>query len=511
MKVKTSHPKVIEKLSKSFAGDEGPFPRRSGPLLVEFFNNFGYEDKYRSGFPTRWRYAEERIADLEKKGRIEQFIDEATSIEELLKFNEVSLEYVENLQDEIIEYLNAAVFNITDRHIVKVDGRAKLVRKAEEKPIGEGAFAEVYRLNRESEFYALKQLKREYWSDTEMLHRFKREYEIMKRYNASDRTISVWNYKKEKLSFEMEYADKTLKEYIDEHYHVMNLEWQEHLCEEIILSLNELHPETIHRDLSYNNVLMVKNKPKLADFGLGKDTTRDYSYKTITERGVGTAHFTDPIQLNNIKDACIQTDIYSLGKIIDFVFCGSVVSREHKYSAIVTKATNKDLSKRYSTVGELYDAFVSLKNTPINYNPVDELRQMVREKKISSEKIYSILTRRNVGAIVTELIIADYAASLEIFEVFVMQYEHELEEVFRAMYDDLVGRRLPFPEYDKFGKFSISMLIEISGYSEATVILSEVLEFVASDKNRYPIQRLIKENRNNKQIPAIIRERWETY
>jgi hypothetical protein len=39
-------------------------PYRSGPVLVELFNEFGANDLYGQNFPTRWRYAEEKLHTL---------------------------------------------------------------------------------------------------------------------------------------------------------------------------------------------------------------------------------------------------------------------------------------------------------------------------------------------------------------------------------------------------------------------------------------------------------------
>ncbi|NQX62157.1 protein kinase domain-containing protein [Paenibacillus qinlingensis] len=510
MNVRISHPKIIEMLAKSLSGDEGPFPRRSGPSLVNFFNKFGYNDVYGSGFPTRWRYAEQKLNELVLKGKLEEVMIMALSVEELVSFNEVSLGDVERLQSDIIEFINSNIFNLTDRYIVKTKKDIKFLNKTEVKPLGEGFFAEVYPWIKDGKKYAIKKLKPEFWSDSEVTHRFKREFELMGKYNTSKYTISVYEFTENDNSFLMEFADYTLKEFINEHHHIMNLQWQEHICEGIMLGLMEIHPETIHRDLSYNNVLMIKNEPKLADFGLGKDSTKNYSYKTVTEKGVGTAHFTDPIQLNNIKDASIQTDIYSLGKLIDYIFNGSVVSREHKYSSIVARATNRDLSRRYQNVNELHDAFVNLKNTEINYDPMEELMQMVEQNNIVSEKIYNIFTRKNAGIILTDLILTNYSAALEVFEVFSMQYEHELEKLLYEMFEDLKERKLSFANYDNFGRFSMRMLEELGVYSETTVILSDLLEYVGFTVNRFSIQRLINENRNNKSIPSVIRNRWDS-
>lgn len=47
---------------------------RSGPQLVEFFNNLGFHDRYGQGFPSRWMYTEEKIKHLNGTSGIEKCI-----------------------------------------------------------------------------------------------------------------------------------------------------------------------------------------------------------------------------------------------------------------------------------------------------------------------------------------------------------------------------------------------------------------------------------------------------
>ena len=37
---------------------------RSGPKLIEFFNEFGFNDVYRQGFPSRWIYVDEKLSKI---------------------------------------------------------------------------------------------------------------------------------------------------------------------------------------------------------------------------------------------------------------------------------------------------------------------------------------------------------------------------------------------------------------------------------------------------------------
>jgi hypothetical protein len=56
--------RTIRQLTQIVTGDSKVSPYRSGPDLVQLFNEFGANDVYEQGFPTRWRYAEEKISAM---------------------------------------------------------------------------------------------------------------------------------------------------------------------------------------------------------------------------------------------------------------------------------------------------------------------------------------------------------------------------------------------------------------------------------------------------------------
>lgn len=53
--------KILEKL-RVLINEETE--RRSGPALVSFFNDLGFNDSYGQGFPSRWIYTDERLAKI---------------------------------------------------------------------------------------------------------------------------------------------------------------------------------------------------------------------------------------------------------------------------------------------------------------------------------------------------------------------------------------------------------------------------------------------------------------
>lgn len=56
--------RTISFLAKIITGDNEISFYRSGPQLVDFFNELGFNDVYGQGFPSRWFYTEENIREL---------------------------------------------------------------------------------------------------------------------------------------------------------------------------------------------------------------------------------------------------------------------------------------------------------------------------------------------------------------------------------------------------------------------------------------------------------------
>jgi hypothetical protein len=54
---------ALEKLREIINGDNTD-RYRSGPKLVEFFNRLGFRDTYGQGFPSRWKYTDEKLKQI---------------------------------------------------------------------------------------------------------------------------------------------------------------------------------------------------------------------------------------------------------------------------------------------------------------------------------------------------------------------------------------------------------------------------------------------------------------
>jgi hypothetical protein len=74
-------------LAKVVTGDCGLTPYRSGPVLVQLFNEFGFNDAYGQGFPSRWKYAEDKLRALNGTPALRELINTLFDTREFLEKN----------------------------------------------------------------------------------------------------------------------------------------------------------------------------------------------------------------------------------------------------------------------------------------------------------------------------------------------------------------------------------------------------------------------------------------
>jgi hypothetical protein len=101
--------RTIKRLGQIITGDTKISPYRSGPQLVTFFNEFGCNDVYGKGFPSRWTYAESCIRKFNNSPNLRKIIISALDPRDFLApgvWNEHLPGYVPADINEAINYLN---------------------------------------------------------------------------------------------------------------------------------------------------------------------------------------------------------------------------------------------------------------------------------------------------------------------------------------------------------------------------------------------------------------------
>lgn len=140
------NPDFYEKLARIFCGDDMDlFTYKSGPDLVNFFNsNFGQTDTYVRGFPTRWRYVNQKILEFSSVGKFDSFLNLILSKNYLLTERQISeidaLVHQKKILDELEKLCSVYALKL-----FKKDGIFKLVEiDLDLVEIGKGGFANIY-------------------------------------------------------------------------------------------------------------------------------------------------------------------------------------------------------------------------------------------------------------------------------------------------------------------------------------------------------------------------------
>lgn len=96
---------TLVNMAKVVCGDVEYTPYMSGPEIVHFFNKFGFNEIYASGFPSRWKYTEEKLRELNGTGRLRKIIEETVDPRRYFNFA-ITPDYAARQINEILKFDN---------------------------------------------------------------------------------------------------------------------------------------------------------------------------------------------------------------------------------------------------------------------------------------------------------------------------------------------------------------------------------------------------------------------
>ncbi len=241
--------------------------------------------------------------------------------------------------------------------------------------LGSGSYANVYKYK--DDFYdtifAYKKLTKN--SDAKEIERFKKEFKFLNELNHPN-ILKAFCYLEEKNAYVMEYCDFTLRKYYELYNgnnDILNFESRKNIALQFLKAISYLHnKEILHRDLSYNNILIKKYDNtilvKISDFGLIKDKRSD-----LTSTGSDIKGTIIDDTLVNFKDYNKKNEIYVIGVILFYIFTGkqSLSFDNNGLSNIVRKCVDRNHENRYNNVEEIIVDVKSLNNLNDKQNKIE--------------------------------------------------------------------------------------------------------------------------------------------
>lgn len=253
-------------------------------------------------------------------------------------------------------YYEIPIFTSTDGIELSVNPS----KPANLKLIGEGSYAKVFKYKDEfyNKYFVLKRAKKEL--DTKELERFKREFETMQSFK-NPYILEAYSFNPQKNEYIMEYADFTLKSYIDKHNGNLNMPTRKSIGLQIIKAFKYILDKNIlHRDISPNNILLKEYENgllvvKISDFGLVKEPHSELTNDNTEIKG----SFNDYSDLSKVgfKNYDKHHEIFALTRILFFVATGRTNNNGEK-CPFLDKGTSGNIEERYKTLDELEQAFL---------------------------------------------------------------------------------------------------------------------------------------------------------
>lgn len=234
-------------------------------------------------------------------------------------------------------------------------------------PIGQGGFGHVFLATIRSadrnngDRLAIKLMLPDKLSDKELVRRFEREI----------RTMRALSHKHVLPVLDSGYSDDdgwwytmpiaeggSLSSHMQQNPGGLALTEALEVMRMICSGVEAIHSANyLHRDLSPGNVLKRGDNWLVADFGLSVAVNRDTTILTQTFYGAGTEAFYAPEQWGGLRDVTKAADIYSMGKLLQFMTTGqrpfSEPSLAHPLRRLIMQATNSNAAERHSSATEL--------------------------------------------------------------------------------------------------------------------------------------------------------------
>ena len=480
---------TLKYIAQVFCGDiTGFYAYKSGPNLVSFFNNwFDFRDVYGQGFPSRWAYVYDKLVNLVNRGRIDTFFN--IVLEKTYLMSDLGITEVEAAEksEEILSEFNRSLG--TDQYIIVHNGNDyHLIERNEDLVlIGSGGFANVYR--QKTTGLIIKKLKDDFITDEGIRSRFKREFSITKSLQDLHGIIAVFSYDEGSCSYTMESAEQTLEDYVRNNR--LTDEIKLNCIRQVLFIMTEVHKrDVIHRDLSPNNIFIISGMLKIADFGLGKDLNVFTSHQTLYTNAVGQYYYCAPEQFMMLRDADKRSDVYSLGRIINFIMNGDPRNSNHIFRSVAEKATNSDAAYRYADAGQLA---IFLEKSVAYHTQENRTEQI--ERKIQShtydEDVESYIYDMN-GEQLSKFLLSGKTGASEVLVAFMRTSEDHAQHIIQSIESSFRDVCKTFEANDPFASFSSRVLRgDFSFVVKETA--ATILRYVAWDVNRFYAQHIVED------------------
>jgi len=223
------------------------------------------------------------------------------------------------------------------------------------------------------------------------------------------------------------------------------------------------------------------------------------SHQTIFTNAVGQYYYCAPEQFMLLRDGDKKSDVYSLGRILNFIMTGNPRNSNHVFRSVSEKATSSDAVYRYADAGQMLSFFEKTVAFNQNTDKVTIVKDLM-QKNIFNQSVEEFIYEQSGQEICRWIINKEtgYDRALRAFMSIDNDHACHIIQMIDKEYQDVCQS---FPSYDPIANFAYSV---IGNYSYlVSEIAANILRYIAIDINRFHAQHLIERLINDGLEPAI--------
>lgn len=307
--------------------------------------------------------------------------------------------------------------------------------------------------------------------------RLKYEFENMKKLSECPQILNVFSYDEENNTYLMERAEVNLYDFLNSQISI-DFELKLKIAMDILKGMEYAHKnEIIHRDLHLGNVLKINNDFVVCDFGLSKDLSIDRSIKSsATEKN--NHIFVDPTALSDFTKLDKKSDIYSIGKIIDYIFLHNGDSQNHVFKTVVERCITRDRDLRYSSCTEIINEMNELLDSKSQEDIRNSTTIKIKNSQYDSQ-VHDFLMRLNADEMLSYYIVDK---DLYNFGELLLKFEYSYQIVLISSINDnyvIATGYNGWANYDIFAQISYYLCLNAKDI-QIRKIAEEILEGCAN-------------------------------
>ena len=278
--------------------------------------------------------------------------------------------------------------------------------------IGAGGMAVVYKAVQKSldRTVAIKELKKSYHGDTQVVKRFERESRVAASLQHEN-IVHIYDYwKKPHYAMVMEYVDGTTLADVIVKTGALPVDVGVMIAIQVSSALDYAHMRgLIHRDIKPSNIMIKRNgEVKLMDFGIAH--TRSLEAITLPGTLIGTPAYMSPEQVLG-QELDSRSDIFSFGIVLYEMFTGIKPFMDGDTSAVTSKILRDPFQPPRQVNSQIPRRIQWLIKKCLRKKPKRRYGSMLEVEKRLGKRLAGRTTK--AGSL---LRISEYLVSMNVFE-----------------------------------------------------------------------------------------------